>query len=94
MTLWTPGPWTIGGTTNPYDDPRQNVWGPRGAQQSGKLVAQHIRPADARLIAEAPEMADILTELVRLFAMRRIEVEAPNTWAAAQTLLKRLEGGA
>lgn len=48
----TPGPWHTGGTFNPTLDPRMNVWGPTPeGKQSGSIIAQHIKPDDARLIA-------------------------------------------
>lgn len=66
MSDHTPGPWTIGGTFMPYsDDPRENVWGPHPGMASGMVVCTEVRPADARLIAAAPDLLEALKNLVK-----------------------------
>ena len=97
--LWTPGPWVV--------DKRNPSW--VRAESDEDLVASCYRlkgghkrspdeqMANARLIAEAPEMAKLLDTLVRLD-------DGPHTddaldqqdrlWTEITALLKRLEGGA
>ncbi len=68
----TPGPWHTGGTFMPgTPDATQNIWSkaPPGCQ-SGDQVAQHVRPADARLIARAPDMYAALEECLEYFEER------------------------
>ncbi len=61
-TKHTPGPWHTGGTSFPGTDrARMNVWSPTPkGMQSGDIIAANCKPADARLIAAAPELLDAL----------------------------------
>lgn len=62
----TPGPWHTAGTFDPDQDPRQNIWSEaRPGAVSGELVARHAKPANARLIAAAPELLDALQLFVK-----------------------------
>src|SRR5712671_3511890 len=63
---FTPGPWHLGGTFMPDSkDPRQCVWSstPFG-QQSGEIICKDVTPANARLIAAAPDLLAALRDLV------------------------------
>ncbi len=57
-TQHTPGPWRTGGTSFPgTDQARMNVWSPTPkGMQSGDIIAANCKPADAHLIAAAPEL--------------------------------------
>lgn len=64
---FTSGPWSMAGRFNP-DSPSETVWvwGPTPAgAQSGVVVAQGVRRADAHLIAAAPDMYAALECMMR-----------------------------
>ncbi len=59
------GPWHTSGIFNPDSaEPTTSVWGPTPAgMQSGRIICQNVRLADARLIAAAPDLLAALKEL-------------------------------
>lgn len=61
----TAGPWASGGLFDPGSDREtQWIWGPRQPGcQSGPLIAKEVSPANARLIADAPQLAIRVQEL-------------------------------
>jgi hypothetical protein len=81
MANFTPGPWHLGGIGNPLTDPRYNIWGlpanwlPAKGMQSGECIAQDVTPANARLIAAAPEMYEALL-------LAKQEIMASGNWGA------------
>lgn len=63
----TPFPWRTGGTFNPNSLAETVwIWGPTPpGQQSGDVVAKHIRPEDADLIVRAVNAHEDLVALLR-----------------------------
>jgi hypothetical protein len=66
MSAHTKGPWHVGGTFDPNTpNETQNVWSEAASgKQSGECIAQKARPANARLIAAAPAMVELLADLL------------------------------
>ena len=61
---FTEGPWHTGGEIITNGEVRYNVWGPTPwGKQSGTMVCQLARPADAALIAAAPELLLLARQL-------------------------------
>ena len=64
----TLGPWHLGGITDPTTDPRYSVWGPTPPDaQSGEWIAKDITPANAHLIAAAPELLACLRRMCGMY---------------------------
>ena len=64
---WTPGPWEVRTAVDPVGGPYQYV---QADDAGGPIAAIQIvgtRPADARLISLAPEMAELLEKLATWF---------------------------
>ena len=61
---WTPGPWEAVKRKDGYDHDFWDVKGPEGEFLAGGSI-YHQGPANARLIAAAPEMADTITNLLK-----------------------------
>jgi|SRR5579862_2763955 len=56
MSKFTPGPWHTGGTGFVLGKPLVSIWGPTPeGKQSGEWIAKEVSPANARLIAAAPD---------------------------------------
>lgn len=69
MMPQTPGPWHTGGIGISANGRRSmSVWGPtpEGAQ-SGEWIAKDVRPANAALIAAAPDMLTLLEDALEYF---------------------------
>jgi hypothetical protein len=69
----TPGPWRIGKsggsvvTDNEIEDAVGGSWGEDAKTfYGGNLIAESITPANARLIAAAPDLLEALRELISL----------------------------
>lgn len=78
-TPWTPGPWEI--QNERLDDPwNADTW--ITADEARMMVADRIRPEDARLIAAAPEMAELLARMVD---------DSPEDWEEFVERLKPIE---
>ena len=58
---YTPGPWRVG-------DAGHTIFGPKTDNPSPETVATAIRIGDAQLIAEAPNMLDVLKRITELAA--------------------------
>ena len=88
MTAHTPGPWVADGQTVYKDEGNHTQW--CGVATTTGFSAPEAR-ANARLIAAAPEMADIL----RTLAHKNWTVhEVRNLSIHARALLARIDGDA
>jgi hypothetical protein len=70
----TPGPWTCGGVFSPgTSNETRQVWGPRRDKdhQSGPVVVQPTKRADAEAIAELRTSAPALLDLVEALLEER-----------------------
>lgn len=76
----TPGPWHTGGTSYlRRDDPRMNVWSrTKAGKQSGEILASEVKPANARLMAAAPDLYAALKE-ARVYVERAYECAFPDS---------------
>lgn len=95
-TPWTPGPWTWGPARDLREDESPTAIGMR-VDGDGYVIADVTRQppyeqelANARLIAAAPEMAELLDEMRVLLEM---EGESYTT-ERARALLSRIRGEA
>jgi hypothetical protein len=90
MGDWTPGPWTIEGEDAVYAG-ETAVAAYRYCYPEGAVP---LEEADARLIAAAPEMAELLEELNKEWSWDD-EVLAPQSPVVpkARALLARIESG-
>lgn len=94
-TPWTPGPWVV------TDEPGYGrVEGTQVAGSDGYIVALAIgdveelpHEANARLIAAAPEMAEVLASIVKMHAIVDRGI-APIDLDKARALLARIRGDA
>lgn len=71
MAGYTAGPWKVGGGIGySTGKPTVSIWGqtPPG-KQSGEWIAQEVAPANAALIAAAPELLEALSEAVKLMPL-------------------------
>lgn len=68
MSLWTPGPWRIGTHGGSVVSDNLVEHGPNGCDcveyYGGHLIAESISPANAKLVAAAPDMLALLQELI------------------------------
>lgn len=68
MSLWTAGPWRIGKHGGSVVSDTAVAHGPGGCDcveyYGGHLIAESISSANAKLIAAAPDMVELLAELV------------------------------
>lgn len=72
-TTHTPGPWTVDGN---------EIFGPpdEGNIDSGVVVARRVNPADAALIAAAPDLLEALRMIEEVASGR---VPLVNNWVAS-----------
>ena len=101
----TPGPWRVEKVpSSSYGQLRIASDGIRSDWQHkddvhdprGESVASGIyEPADARLIAAAPEMLEVLEEILDVMPYARLMDEGGEhpTWTKAKALLARMDGG-
>lgn len=108
MNTHTPGPWNLGGVSNPRTDPRYSIWGPTPpGKQSGEWIAKDVAKANARLIAAAPELLAALKAILEAFDrrvfVRNVRHDDDPNWAIdliphlaalanAQTAIAKAEG--
>lgn len=86
MSEHTPEPWSTGGIFNPDSDrPTQNIWGPRGNNQSGVLIAKDATIADAKRIVLAVNCHDELLAACKAALNNLNEVHGhERQWACEQ----------
>jgi hypothetical protein len=90
----TPGPWRVG-------DAGHTVFGPPNGEPAPEVIASVRRPANARVMAAAPELVDALRALFKHCALvHKHWGDGDNTQQAdaaistARALLARIEGRA
>lgn len=92
----TPGPWHTGGTAFLREGPRMNVWSRTAkGDQSGEILAKDVKPANARLMAAAPELIAVTREMCRIIAFASPEtlVEAlKRCYDDAREAIDKAEG--
>ena len=90
-TSYTPGPWHVGMKPGPI------VYGPQGEQVANMHVAmldQEEHKANARLIASAPELLEMLEQLtlhvMHYASMPHAHSDAHKNAANARALIKKV----
>lgn len=99
-TPWTPGPWEWDLRDEDEDDGTQNMNSLEGAEAGTVLYPMHRndgtsdigvpRPADARLIAAAPEMVDLLGRVISAWDNFGPEAVLDRIAPDARALLDRI----
>lgn len=97
---WTPGPWDFGPATNYsgyYIAPR-GLLPTLGAVEDGKGIHVFNFPgkteANARLIAAAPELAEALENLTRVYSSSYSRDVRETAWDKARAALTKARGDA
>ena len=89
---FTPGPWTAVKRIHPYDMDLWDVSGPSGEMLAGGTI-YHEGPANAHLIAAAPELYGALELLIKWGAVsEESEPYWPEIERAARAALAKARG--
>lgn len=89
MSAHTPGPWRVG-------DAGKTVFGPKGGLPPQGIAGMYAQKtpgeshANARLIAQAPAMLDLIRDIAKWFDARNIN--APEAHSRARSILATIEG--